>query len=207
MDRTWTRQQRPTATAATRRGRHEPVREAGNEFADADLASELVELTRAANRANATIYTIDPRGLVGGPDLDEKVDMMDWQNYVREVAEQPARARRADGRVSRSSTRTTSKALKRIDKETSDYYVVGYYSTQSGSDEEAPQDRHQGDAAERQRAASHRVHAEGAAAEAGLKTRQGSDPTSLRSVRFTRVFQAFLLYFRRRGDSPRLPSI
>ena len=30
------------------------------------------ELTRQANRANVTIYTIDPRGLVGGPDLDEK---------------------------------------------------------------------------------------------------------------------------------------
>ncbi len=32
------------------------------------------ELTRTANRANATVYTIDPRGLVGGPDLDEQVD-------------------------------------------------------------------------------------------------------------------------------------
>ena len=44
--------------------------------------SELSELTREANRANATIYTIDPRGLVGMPDLDQKVDMMDFQNYV-----------------------------------------------------------------------------------------------------------------------------
>ena len=43
-----------------------PFAKQGNEFADADLASELGELTRAANRANATIYTIDPRGLVGG---------------------------------------------------------------------------------------------------------------------------------------------
>ena len=43
-----------------------PFGKQGNEFADADLASELGELTRAANRANATIYTIDPRGLVGG---------------------------------------------------------------------------------------------------------------------------------------------
>ena len=30
--------------------------------------AELAELTRQANRANATLYTIDPRGLVGGPD-------------------------------------------------------------------------------------------------------------------------------------------
>ena len=49
----------------------------GNQFAFADLVGELAELTRAANRANTTIYTIDPRGLVGGPDLDEKIDMME----------------------------------------------------------------------------------------------------------------------------------
>ncbi|MEN3337540.1 MAG: hypothetical protein V7647_1216, partial [Acidobacteriota bacterium] len=59
-----------------------PFMQQGNEFSFADLASEINELTREANRANATIYTIDPRGLVGGPDLDQKVDMMDYQNYV-----------------------------------------------------------------------------------------------------------------------------
>ena len=51
----------------------------------ADLASELAELTREANRANATLYTIDPRGLVGGPDLDENVDQVEWQNHIRET--------------------------------------------------------------------------------------------------------------------------
>src|SRR5688500_18644104 len=47
----------------------------GNTFAEADLVRELAELTRAANRANATFYTIDPRGLIAGQDLgDEQVD-------------------------------------------------------------------------------------------------------------------------------------
>src|SRR3979409_981172 len=50
------------------------------EFADADLARELGELTRMANRANATIYTIDPRGLVGGSDIDEQVDPTQWND-------------------------------------------------------------------------------------------------------------------------------
>src|SRR5262245_47842917 len=62
----------------------DPFSKQGNEFAEADLAAELAELTRQANRANATLYTIDPRGLVGGPDLDEKVDPVEWQNYIRE---------------------------------------------------------------------------------------------------------------------------
>ena len=52
-----------------------------------------------------------------------------------------------------------TKALKRIDQETSDYYVVGYYSTQSGSDEEAPDHRGQGDAAGRERLAPDVVYA------------------------------------------------
>ena len=101
----------------------------GNEFSFADLASEICELTREANRANATIYTIDPRGLVGRPDLDQKVDMMDYQNYIttsqnslRVLAEQT-------GGFAAVNQNDFVKALKRIDAETSDYYVLGYYSS------------------------------------------------------------------------------
>ena len=57
----------------------------GPQFADADLARELAELTRAANRANATLYTIDPRGLVAGSDIDENVDSEEWNAYVRKT--------------------------------------------------------------------------------------------------------------------------
>jgi VWFA-related protein len=64
-------------------------------LAEADLVHEMAELTRAANRANATLYTIDPRGLVAGQDVNQN---------------------------------DFDKALKRIDAETSDYYVLGYYS-------------------------------------------------------------------------------
>ena len=52
-------------------------------FSDAELAYELAEITRAANRANTTIYTIDPRGLVAGSDIDEQVDPTEWSDYVR----------------------------------------------------------------------------------------------------------------------------
>src|SRR5207244_11990865 len=55
----------------------------GEEFADADLARELGELTRAANRANTTFYTIDPRGLVGMADISENLDPTQWSDYVR----------------------------------------------------------------------------------------------------------------------------
>jgi VWFA-related protein len=97
-------------------------------FSDADLAAELGELTRQANRANATIYTIDPRGLVAGGDMAENVDPSQWnafvtnsQNSLRVIADET-------GGFAVINQNDFDKALKRIDAETSDYYVLGYYS-------------------------------------------------------------------------------
>ena len=67
-------------------------------LAESDLVRELAEVTRAANRANATLYTIDPRGLVAGQDIDEEVDIQDWNDVPARDAGQPARAGRADRR-------------------------------------------------------------------------------------------------------------
>ena len=105
-----------------------PFMRQGNQFAEADLVSELSWLTRAANRANATIYTIDPRGLVGGPDLDEKVDMVEWQNHVRQTQDSLRTIAELTGGIAVVNQNDFNKALKRIDNETSDYYVVGFYS-------------------------------------------------------------------------------
>ena len=105
------------------------LRGQGNQFAFADLVGELAELTRAADRANTTIYTIDPRGLVGGPDLDEKIDMMEYLDYVRNSQDSLRVLADLTGGIAVVNQNDFTKALKRIDQETSDYYVVGYYST------------------------------------------------------------------------------
>src|SRR4051812_11618910 len=106
-----------------------PFMRVGNEFSFADLANELSELTREANRANASIYTIDPRGLVGMPDLDQNVDMMDFQNYVRTSQDSLRVLAEQTGGFATINQNDFKKALKRIDAETSDYYVLGYYSS------------------------------------------------------------------------------
>ena len=107
----------------------DPFAKQGNLFAAADLAAQMSELTRAANRANTTIYTIDPRGLVGGPDLDEKIDMVEWQNHVRTSQDSLRVIADLTGGIAIVNQNDFTKALRRIDNETSDYYVLGYVST------------------------------------------------------------------------------
>jgi VWFA-related protein len=101
----------------------------GAQFADADLARELADLTRSANRANATFYTIDPRGLVAGADLDEQLDPMEFQQYVRKTQDSLRVLADETGGIAIVNQNNFDKGLKRIDAETSDYYVVGYYSS------------------------------------------------------------------------------
>jgi VWFA-related protein len=101
----------------------------GNQFNDAELSMRLSELTRQANRANATFYTFDPRGLVAGQDIDEPVDMMEWESHLRKQQDSLRVMAELTGGIAVVNTNDFSKALKRIDAETSDYYVLGYYST------------------------------------------------------------------------------
>ena len=101
----------------------------GQQFADADLARELVEVTRTANRANATLYTIDPRGLVAGADLDVQMDPVEYGTYVRKTQDSLRVLADETGGIAVVNQNDFTKALKRIDAETSDYYVLGYYSS------------------------------------------------------------------------------
>jgi VWFA-related protein len=101
----------------------------GQLLSEADLVRELAEITAAANRANATIYTIDPRGLVDGPDISQDIRAPEWNTHVRNTQDS-LRVMAADtGGIPLVNRNDFDAALKRIDRETSDYYVLGYYST------------------------------------------------------------------------------
>jgi len=112
----------------------DPTRDLDNrkqdeEFADADLARELWDLTRTANRANVTIYTLDPRGLVGPlSDLDDNVDPQQWAEFVRKSQDSLRVLAEETGGIAVVNSNDYNKALKRIDAETSDYYILGFYS-------------------------------------------------------------------------------
>ena len=100
----------------------------GAVFADSDLALELAELTRAANRVNASFYTIDPRGLLAGPDIDYDVPLKAWNEYVFQQQTTLRMMAELTGGMAVVNRNDFDDALRQIDAETSDYYVLGFYT-------------------------------------------------------------------------------
>jgi len=98
-------------------------------LAESDLVREIAELTRAANRANATIYTIDPRGLAAGPDVDQDIKTAEWQTHLRVSQDSLRVIAEESGGFAIVNQNNFDAGLKRIDNETSDYYVLGYYAS------------------------------------------------------------------------------
>jgi VWFA-related protein len=103
--------------------------EQSNRFADADLASELTALTGAANRVNATIFALDPRGTAGTLDLSDNVDMTEMRSYIGKTQSSLRTLAEATGGFAVVNDNDYDSALKRIDAETSDYYILGYYTS------------------------------------------------------------------------------
>jgi VWFA-related protein len=98
-------------------------------FAQADLVAQLAELVRAANRANATFYTIDPRGLIAGPDINNQtLTTSEWRNYVQTTVDSLRTLGDLTGGFCICNSNDFKKGLERIDSETSDYYLLRYYS-------------------------------------------------------------------------------
>ena len=100
-----------------------------NRFADSDLASELAAITGIANRVNASIYAIDPRGVAGTTSTIDQVDMTEMRTHISKTQATLQVLSEATGGFAVTNDNTYDEALKRIDAETSDYYVLGYYST------------------------------------------------------------------------------
>ena len=108
------------------------IQRQGAVFRDGDLVQELTEVTDAANRANTTVYTIDPRGLVSTPDIDVDVPLEDWTEHMRETRTSLQTLAELTGGMAIVNTNNFDDLLRQIDAETSDYYIVGYYTTEPG---------------------------------------------------------------------------
>ena len=100
-----------------------------NQFSDTNLNYELLRLTTAANRANVSFYTIDPRGLGSMPDLDYEIRVGDWNDYLRTQHSGLRLLAELTGGMAVVNRNTFEEAFKEIDAETSDYYILGFYSS------------------------------------------------------------------------------
>jgi VWFA-related protein len=97
--------------------------------ADADLYAYMRELTLSANRANATIFTLDPRGLAGIVDAGQYLDQSEWRTFLQKTQSSLRFIAEETGGFAVVNDNDLVSALKRIDAETSDYYILGFYST------------------------------------------------------------------------------
>ena len=105
------------------------VQRQGTVFADSELVGEMAELADVANRTNTTFYTLDPRGLVSSPDIDFNVPLEAWREYQLAARSSLRSLAEMTGGISIVNTNNFEGLLRRIDAETSDYYVLGYYTT------------------------------------------------------------------------------
>jgi VWFA-related protein len=116
-------------------GDNDPREETASFFATSDLYSQLRDVFAAANRNNAAIYTLDPRGLAAGEfGIDENIgpaqdrrSLQLTQDTLRTLADE------TDGRaiVNRNDLLP---GLSQIVRDSSYYYLLGYNSTQAPTD-------------------------------------------------------------------------
>jgi len=97
--------------------------------ADVDLYKLMRELTLSANRANATLYTLDPRGLASVVDFGAvNVDQSEWRTHLQKTTSSLRYMAEETGGFAIVNTNDVVSELKRVDAETSDYYLIGFYS-------------------------------------------------------------------------------
>ena len=97
--------------------------------ADIDLYSYMKELALSANRANVSIYAIDPRGLAGVVDAGQYIDQSEWRTYLQKTQSTLRFMSEETGGFAVVNVNDFASEFKRIDAETSDYYILGYSSS------------------------------------------------------------------------------
>jgi VWFA-related protein len=106
-----------------------PFESSGQQFAEGDLVAQIAELTRAARRANVVFYTVDPRGLDAGPTLNNTLGVGEWREWITTTVSSLQVLAEETGGFAIVNTNDFRRGLQRIDAETSDYYIIGYNST------------------------------------------------------------------------------
>jgi VWFA-related protein len=101
-------------------------------FSTADLVNEVAQLTRAAQRANVAFYTIDPRGLIAtGTDASTRAQVSygDFRDFITTQISTLQVLAEETGGFAGVNSNDFEGIIRRIDSETSDFYQIGYVSS------------------------------------------------------------------------------
>lgn len=109
----------------------DPFVNPGMQFKEADLLRQIDELTRAANRANVTFFPIDPRGLMAGAgaEMREQLSSSGLRDYQTQTTGTLEVLAHETGGSAAVNTNDVGGFLKTIDHMMSDFYVIGYQSS------------------------------------------------------------------------------
>jgi len=111
-----------------------PFEDTQDFFRQTEVLDDLREITSAANRANTTIYTLDPRGLATGEFHIDEIATRDQDRQILQFSQDSLRilAQDTDGRaiVNRNDL---GRGLEQVVRDSSAYYLLGY-SSQAPSD-------------------------------------------------------------------------
>jgi VWFA-related protein len=106
-----------------------PFDSGSQQFAESDLIAALAELTRTARRSNVTFYTVDPRGLIAGSNISDNLSADEFWKFVENSVSSLKVLGDETGGFCICNTNDFKKGLQKIDNEMSDYYMVGYVSS------------------------------------------------------------------------------
>jgi VWFA-related protein len=111
----------------------DPFATSAMQFKEADLLHQVAELTREANRANVTFFPIDPRGLMAGPgaEMREPVAYSDVRDFQMQTTSTLQVLASETGGVAAVNSNDLTRYLQSVDRMMSDFYVIGYQSSNS----------------------------------------------------------------------------
>lgn len=101
----------------------------GQQFAEADLMAALGYLVARARRANVQIWPLDPRGLAGGVDMSIDLTAQDIARHANIALNSLDVIARGTGAECLCRSNDVKPGLRRLDNALSDYYMLGYQST------------------------------------------------------------------------------
>lgn len=116
-------------------GMDNPYEDTMRFFGETELMSDLQRVYDAANRNNASLYMLDPRGLTAFEyDMDVNINFQTDSQYLRSTQDTlRVLAEQTDGRAIVNQNDLAA-GLQQMVRDSSAYYLIGYTSSQAPSD-------------------------------------------------------------------------